>query len=258
MENGPDLTALAPVWAKALKYEGIQSPVQMDLWLDSHRGPANPDNVEAVVRRARGQARLVDLASERGVSHSQVQDMLHRTALHLIVPHLGDVAAWARARSTGVADAGIAELSCTFPEVVALALDGWPNTRAVHVDGTKVIEAHRCWLAGGSRADVAAVLGLSAARLIRQLRSGESELLPRRLTSADLRERYGWPQPTLSLYRRKGLLPPADGKDGSREWWWPATIGAWECAIELHWCYRCSHAFLSAVGLRKHTTTSHG
>ena len=66
MKRGPDLSALAPVWAKALEYEGIQSPVQMDLWLDNHRGPTNPDDLEAVMRRARGQARLVDLASERG------------------------------------------------------------------------------------------------------------------------------------------------------------------------------------------------
>lgn len=220
------------------------------------REPRPSQDIDALVRRVRGQARLVDLAAERGVAHSQMQDMLHRAALQLIVPLLDDVAAWRQARRTGVSDVSIAQLSATLPEVVTLALDGWPSGSDA-VDEARVIEAHRCWRAGGSRADVAAVLGIPAGRLIRQLNSGESELLPRRLSSADLRQRYGWTPSATGLYRRKGVLPDADGRDGGRDWWWQETIEAWEQQRELLWCGDCHHAFISPSGLNEHRTRMH-
>lgn len=257
MEDEPDLSALASVWASALVRQGLTSRVHVALWLDEHReSPARKD-VGALVRRMSGRDRLVDLAAEHGMAHSQMQDVLHRTALRLIVPHLDDIAAWDQARRTSITDTAIAELSDTLPQVVALALDGWPSASKAVVDEMRVVEAHRCWRAGGSRADVAAVLGIPADRLIRQLKSGESELLPHRLTSYDLGKRYGWTPSATGMYRRKGVLTPPDGRDGSRDWWWEPAIEAWERESELHWCGFCHHAFISPIGLRAHRTRVH-
>lgn len=257
--DGPGLSALAPVWVEVLEHEGVASRVHSALWLDEHRESPEASDGDALVRRVRDGVRLLDLATEKGWSaHSQVQTWLHRTAFRLIVPHLDDVGAWHQARETGVPDAQIAQLSGTLPEVIALALDGWQAVRGGAFDETKAIEAHRRWLAGGSRAEVAAVLGIAAQRLIRQLNTGENELLPRRLTTADLRARFGWIPSATSLYRSKGVLPPADGRDGQRDWWWDPTIQAWEQDVGLSWCGDCHHAFVSPIGLREHCTRMHG
>ncbi|MDN5745469.1 MAG: hypothetical protein L0H31_10150, partial [Nocardioidaceae bacterium] len=85
VQTGADLSALAPVWAKALRREGLTSPVHVALWLDEHRDPAPQKSVNMVLRRMRGDARVVDLSAELGVAHSQVQGLLHGTALRLIV-----------------------------------------------------------------------------------------------------------------------------------------------------------------------------
>ncbi|WP_277454094.1 hypothetical protein [Janibacter sp. DB-40] len=183
--------------------------------------------------------------------------MLHRAALRLIIPHLDDVAAWRRARKTGVSDEAIARLSDTLPEVVTLALDGWPAPGDPGLDESRVVAAHRCWRAGGSRAEVAAALGIPADRLIRQLKSGESDLLPHRLTTSDLRKRYGWSPSATGLYRRKGVLPPTDGRDGTRGWWWQESIDSWGRQRELLWCDACHHAFISPSGLGEHRTRMH-
>ncbi len=152
----------------------------------------------------------------------------------------------------------IAELSGTTPTVASLALDGWPRSRAKHASPESVVEAHCCWRAGGSRAEVAQALGVPLERLVKQLHTGESELLPRRLMSTDLRERFGWASSsTVSLYRRKGRLPAPDGRDGQRDWWWETTIDAWETEHELSWCRPCSHAFVTKVGLKEHRTRVH-
>lgn len=117
--------------------------------------------------------------------------------------------------------------------------------------------AHRRWLAGATRRDVAEALGLTEQVLAGQLRTGETVLVPRRLTSADLRERFGWTRSAVSLYRRKGVLPSPDGRDGQRHWWWQATIDDWERDRDLYWCAECHHAFVAEVGLREHVTRVH-
>ncbi|WP_338752275.1 hypothetical protein [Janibacter alittae] len=259
MIDGPGLSALAPVWVEALEHEGVASRVHLALWLDEHRESPEASDVDALVRRVRDGVRLVDLATEKGwTAHSQVQAWLHRTAFRLIVPHLENVGAWHQARQTGVPDVEIGQLSGTLPEVVALALDGWQAVRSGAFNETKALEAHRRWCAGGSRAEVAGVLGIAAQRLNRQLNTGESQLLPRRLTTTGLRARFGWTPSAVSLYRSKGVLPLADGRDGQRDWWWEPTIEAWEQTAGLSWCEDCHHAFVSPTGLREHCTRVHG
>lgn len=94
--------------------------------------------------------------------------------------------------------------------------------------------------------------------MVRLLRSGASVLLPYRLTTVELRKRYGWTPSAAGLYRRKGVLPPPDGRDGARDWWWETTIDAWERDRDLQWCEECRHAFVSLIGLREHRTRMHG
>ncbi|CAM4179807.1 hypothetical protein [Janibacter anophelis] len=103
---------------------------------------------------------------------------------------------------------------------------------------------------------MAAALGAPVARLRRQLVEGHSELTPRRLIPSDLRSRYGWTPSAISQYRRKGTLPAADGLEGSRAWWWEATVNNWENTRELHWL-ECAHAFVAAAGLKEHRTRVH-
>lgn len=255
MQTGADLSALAPVWAEALRREGLTATVHVALWLDEHRAPAPRKHVGMLLRRMRGKARIVDLSAELGVAHSQVQGLLYSTAIRLIVPHLDDVAAWARARETGVGDEAAAQLSGTFPEVVALALDGWP-ARERPASESQVVEAYTRWMGGAALAEVAGVLGMTPTRLRQSLATGSSAL-PRRLYSQDLRDRFGWNQSTVSRHRRAGLLPPSDGRDGTRCWWWESTIERWEAGREMYPCLECGARYLTVTGLRGHLTQVH-
>lgn len=161
-----------------------------------------------------------------------------------------------QARSSGLGDEAIADLPGTMACVVALALDGWPDSGLP--DTGDAVEALRRRRAGESVSEVAAALGVPVARLRRQLVEGHSELTPRRLIPSDLRARYGWTPSAISLYRRKGALPAADGLEGSRAWWWEATIDSWENARKFHWCRECAHAFVAAAWLKEHRTRVHG
>lgn len=130
-------------------------------------------------------------------------------------------------------------------------------TATAALDDEAIAEAYRRWQAGAPRAKVASVLGIPPRRLINQLQAGVTVLQPRRLVARDLRERFGWTRSAQSLYRRKGLLPAADGVDGARFWWWETTINQWERQSELHWCRECHHAFISPIGLKEHGTLVH-
>ena len=112
-------------------------------------------------RWARGETRIVELARDEGVTHSRVQAILKDTTLRLIAPHLEDLPRWEQARSTGVTPEAIAQLSKTSPEVVELALDGWPTRRAWTTSADDVAEAHGRWRAGTPLIDVAEALGVN-------------------------------------------------------------------------------------------------
>lgn len=253
----PELELLAPTWVDELRRQGVSTSAELALWRDDHTVPPALERVEMMRRWARGEARIVDLGRELGVAHSRVQHLLTDTVLQLIAPHLEDIPRWHRARAAGLGSGSVASLSATYPEVVDLALDGWPQRRRQAASDAQVAEAHRRWLAGAARDNVAEALGLSEQKLTAQLRTGETVLVPRRLTSADLRDRFGWTPSAASLYRRKGVLPPPDGRDGLRQWWWQMTIDDWEDGQVLHWCRTCRHAFIAHVGLKEHTTRVH-
>lgn len=254
MNDGLDLDALAPVWVQALQREGLTSPARVALWVDDH-GPPASDHVVMVVRRVRGEVGVTALAAEGNVPHSRVQAILRRTTMELIVPRLRDIAAWARARANGFSDDAIADLSQVQPEVVALALDGWPS-RDRPLSDDRVVQAYGQWMSGAPLGEVATILGRSPGRLQRELANGTSSL-PQRLQTADLVARFGWHPSTVTRHRRGGKLPFPDGQDGARYWWWSSTIEEWAAGVEFHLCSGCHRPFLSRRGLRGHVTREH-
>lgn len=209
-----------------------------------------------LLRRLRGQAGVMDLAAELGVPHSRIQTMLRQTALQLIVPHLDDIAAWARARSSGASDRSIAELSGVHHEIVALALDGWP-TRGHHPTEGQVVMAYEAWVAGAPLAEVAALIHQSPSRFRQDLVDGASSL-PVRMQARDLVTRFGWHPATVTRHRQERVLPPPDGRDGSTFWWWASTIQEWADRQVWHTCTACPISYLTETGLRGHMTRVHG
>lgn len=254
MDDDPDLAALAPVWAEALEREGLTSRARVALWLDEHPEPTR-ERVEMLARRARGEVGVMALAAEEGMPHSRVQALLRQTALRMLIPHLEDIASWARARASGVTDDVIADLSRTTPEVVTLALDGWP-TRGQPASGEQVVSAYEAWARGAPLAEVAAILGTLPGRLRADLADGTSSLPPRMHTK-DLTAQFGWNAATVTRHRHEGVLPPPDGQDGPAYWWWTSTIDEWEARTELHPCGTCPAVYTTATGLRGHTTREH-
>lgn len=254
VDHGPDLSALAHEWAVALQQQGLSSPVRVELWLDGHRESPSPDRVEMLIRRMHG-AGVMDLAAEEGIAHSRIQDLLRRTGLSLIVPHLDDIAVWQRARESGVTDEVIAGLSTTRPEVVSLALDGWPS-RDQPASRAQVVDAYTAWVSGAPLAEVAGILDMTPARLRKDLAEGTNSL-PRRLHTADLARQFGWNKSTVIRHRRRGLLPPPDGRDGVAYWWWETCIDEWTAERDMHECPSCEGIYLTANGLKGHITREH-
>lgn len=236
----------------AMKQLGLTSSVRVALWIDEHDELPAPDRVEMVIRRMRGEAGVMELAAEQGVPHSRVQNLLRRTALRLIVPHLDDIATWRQARASGVPDEVIADLASTQPEIVSLALDGWPS-RDRRASSSQVITAYTAWVGGAPLTEVAGILKTTPARLRKDLVNGTSSL-PRRLHTADVAVRFGWSKSTVIRHRRRGLLPPPDGIDGLANWWWGTTIETWMARREMHACPSCGGIYLTDNGLKGHIT----
>lgn len=244
----PGLQHLAPVWVNELRRQGVDSDRTLALWRDDHLKAPPPDRIAMLQPWARGETRIVDLARSEGITHSRVQAMLKDTALRLIAPHLEDLPRWEQARSTGLSPEVIARLSNTVPEVVELALDGWPARRNWTTSGDDVAEAHRRWRAGAPLLEVAEALGATEYALTQTLRSGESALTPRRLETGDLRSRFGWTASAVSLYRRRRVLPAPDGHEKKSPWWWESSIDTWAEEHDLLRCSECQRVFLSRRG----------
>ncbi|MGW3548954.1 helix-turn-helix domain-containing protein [Janibacter hoylei] len=165
-------------------------------------------------------------------------------------------AAWARARTTGVPDGSIAALSGVLPEVVTLALDGWPPRRSRHSDEAAVISAYERWTAGEPLPAVARTLGITPTQLRRDLTRGSASL-PRRLTATDIARRFGWNPSTAHRSHQAGLLPPPDGNEDSGAWWWEHTIEGWAAHRDMHPCPACEVIYPTSTGLRGHLTREH-
>lgn len=254
VDDEPDLAALAPVWTEAIEREGLTSRARVALWLEEHAQPPG-ERVEMLARRLRGEVRVTALAAEEGVPHSRIQALLRQTALRLIVPHLEDIAAWNRARASGVSDEVIADLASTSPEVVALALDGWPP-RDQPASRRQVVSAYEAWVRGAPLSEVATLLGTRPGRLKADLTHGASSL-PSRMQTKDLADQFGWNAATVTRHRQEGVLPPPDGQDGPAFWWWKSTIDQWAADRGLHPCASCPALYTTATGLRGHVTREH-
>lgn len=127
----------------------------------------------------------------------------------------------------------IAALSGVLPEVVTLALDGWPPRGHRRTDEAAVISAYERWTAGEPLPAVAQTLGITPTRLRHDLATG-SAALPPRLSTADTSRRFGWDPSTGYRSYQVGLLPAPDGREGTRPWWWEHTIEGWAAHRDMH------------------------
>lgn len=252
--NKLNFGSLAPVWVGLLQSLDITTVADLQLWRERVQ-PPSPDAVETLTQWGTRRQRIGELAAERNVTHSAVQSLLTDTMLRLLAPVVEDVDRWDQARRSGISDESIAALAGIPPVVVTLALDGWPSSSSSPPE--RVIAAHAAWAQGAPRHEVAAALGVPPERLIRGLINGDYVLTPARLTSVDLRSRFGWTPSAIALYRRKRWLPTPDGRDGTIWWWWQSTIDRWQAGRTLHWCDQCGQAFMATKGLAGHLTQVH-
>lgn len=99
---------------------------------------------------------------------------------------------------------------------------------------------------GLSRAEIRAALkiGPKAAKT-------HAEMAPPRWTGKDVQTFFGWSPANHGLRLSPGHFPPPDGREGSRDWWWPDTITGWAATQPL---VRCPHGNASVARLSQHLT----
>lgn len=216
--------------------------------------PESPsaENLEMFWRRSAG-AKEAEIARDFSYYRSEVQRVLRRTGVALIWDHLGQGPHWLASLEGGATLEDIARLAQTRPELVDVALHGWPAADQIPLAALE--RGTRAWRSGATRAATAQAFGISEYRF-EDLRSHDRLLLPRRWRSADLEAHFGWSSASLSRYRSADRLPPPDGHDLGA-WWWPSTICAWAEEAGLTWCRACGRAFVEDRGLRAHNTWLH-
>lgn len=250
------LEVLAPYWHEVLADEGLTCPddASVRLWLASQRGTVRPEFKEMLWRRAGGES-AGQIARDVGRVRGQVRDVVRRTGLRLIVPHLADLERWHRARRAWEWDAVIAERAGVPTLLVSLALDGLPDVP--RWSDAQVTAAHRRWAAGDPLVEVAGELDLSRDRLMRHLADGTISLRGERLYAASVVAQLGWTQSTLGKHLSAGHFARPDGRDAGRRWWWASTVERWIEDSDLPWCEDCSMVFVAQKGLRAHRTRKH-
>lgn len=168
----------------------------------------------------------------------------------LLEKGLSDVASWSQMRNSGCRDTEVAALFGVPPELVTLALDGWPTRR--RISDERLIAALTAWRVGASRAVVAAELGMPREQLVRELRTGRSILSPNRLARNGLARRFRWDPAVVGRYCRSGQLPEPDG--GTTAFGGGNPTSSAGSAKATRWCPTCRRAFLTHRGLKSHST----
>ncbi|SES45691.1 hypothetical protein SAMN05216199_3833 [Pedococcus cremeus] len=104
----------------------------------------------------------------------------------------------------------------------------------------------RLWRQGLSRHEIRAAMEIGPKAL-----KAHAEMAPRRWTGKDIQAFFGWSPANHGLRLSRGHFPPPDGRDGSRDWWWPATITEWAATQPF---VRCPHCNASVARLKQHLT----
>lgn len=157
------------------------------------------------------------IAPRVGLTRWTVQDRLRQAGLSLALRHATD-------RAPGSAPGRAA--------AARLASKGYPNRREAPV--TAAHQARRMWEQGHALARIGAETQLSTIQLSEVLRDS-----PARWRSAQVTNHLGWSPDNINAKLRHHTMPPPDGVDGRRRWWWPRTILDWESHAGLVTCPDC-------------------
>jgi hypothetical protein len=246
---------LHPDWVAALERTGlgVTSPAHAALWAESGRHPIPDQHLELFHRRAAGE-RLADLGRDVDEHHARVQQILRLTGLRLLAPHLEQIPDWKKAIDRGASYTLIGRAFDVPPDLVRVAFEGWPAP--LRHSPEQMLSATKAWREGAEIPDIAAVLGVTPARLAGDINAGRVILGPPRWRTMDVARRLGWVSYVLSKRREEGRLPPPDGRDRA-PWWWVTTIEQHITLSGWTWCTQCSRAFVEVRGLRAHLTRCH-
>ena len=105
---------------------------------------------------------------------------------------------------------------------------------------------NRLWRQGLPRDEIRAALDIG-----RKAVKAHAEKAPPRWTGKDIQAFFGWSPANHTLRLSRGHFPQPDGRDGSRDWWWPATITEWAATQTF---VRCPHCNASVARLKPHLT----
>lgn len=217
------------------------------------RAASSPTSEQAVERRALGE-KVADIATDLSSSAGRIRHVTTVGVPRLLTPWLQHVPTWRLGRERGYSAVELGSLYGVPAHLISLALDGWPS-RSSELPEAEVIEL---WRAGHEVPDIAQLLYVSEAALRGWIRSGDIELTPERLTSAQIVARYGWSHNTIKMYRGRKAMPPPDSAPSKRGvWWWEDTILRMERDVLVHHCTECGARFDNSRGLTNHCSHIH-
>lgn len=104
----------------------------------------------------------------------------------------------------------------------------------------------RLWLQGLPRKEIRTALQIGPKAV-----KAHAEMAPPRWTGKDIQTFFGWSPANHGLRLSRGHFPHPDGRDGSRDWWWPDTITTWAATQPF---VRCPHCNASVARLKQHLT----
>lgn len=167
------------------------------------------------------------LAATTGMRHSEL------AGLRTVEPEV--VTAWEDTTSDDRVD--LARRSRVSATLVRLILDGFPPVHPHAIPPARAARVKDLWRAGAPW-DLIAELTEVAERAPSRPESGLA-LRPERWSPAQAGGFLGWS--SGRIYQHPRDLPPPDGSDGDRVWWWSTTIERW--AESLNACPTCDGRF---------------
>lgn len=113
-----------------------------------------------------------------------------------------------------------------------LAREGLPPVRPNGKDLQPAFD--RLWLEGRSQTDIRLELGIGQAAAQRLAHAAAP-----RWYGKDVAVWFGWSRENHRLRLANGRFPTPDGRDGSRQWWWPETVKGWARTQTFRRCPTC-------------------
>lgn len=105
---------------------------------------------------------------------------------------------------------------------------------------------NRLWVQGLPLDDIRSALAIGP-----KVAKAHAAKAPPRWVGKDVAAFLGWSRENHRLRLSRGSFPEPDGRDGSKDWWWPATITEW---ADTQAFIRCPHCNASVARLKQHLT----